>query len=88
MKGTPVGVDAICEKVLSKDPERRYATARLFERDLEDFIISTGASISSDDVTRWLAKLPLPRPETDLREVTKPADHITGSTMGGRSLKK
>lgn len=53
----PSELDAIVLRALSRDAERRYATARDFSRALERFLAKSGLGLSALDVEGWLADL-------------------------------
>ena len=46
----PAMLGGIIERALEKDPKNRYPDCRTFQKDLEKFLISVGASVGSSDL--------------------------------------
>nr|UXE44856.1 serine/threonine-protein kinase PknD [uncultured bacterium] len=84
VRGIPQKLDIISARAMASEPADRYATASAFENDLADFIVSTGASVSAADVSRWIADQPLKgeadAPAKSAADVATVASDATPST--------
>jgi eukaryotic-like serine/threonine-protein kinase len=56
--GLPKEIDRIAARALAKDPAQRYQSAAQFERDLEGFNVSIGATVTAADVARFISSIP------------------------------
>lgn len=57
IEGVPPGLDPIMARVLERDPERRYQTARELSHDLELWLSKTGQPVTHADLGRVLGEL-------------------------------
>ncbi|HYP98275.1 MAG TPA: protein kinase [Polyangiaceae bacterium] len=55
--GVPRQLDAIVLRLLSRDPEQRYSSARELVRALETFLASAGDTVPTMDVADWVEEI-------------------------------
>lgn len=53
----PKTIDAIVRKALASDVKERFATARAFQKELDEFIASFGRPIGAAELAAWLSTL-------------------------------
>jgi serine/threonine-protein kinase len=71
----PKALQAILERALAKDRERRYTDCRAFQADLEAFIRSSGKPMGSSQLARFVTRVTPAAPAAPLS--TEPAEQVT-----------
>lgn len=70
-------LEALLDRALAVDPERRFSTASEFRKDLENFLFSQTARIRPDALGSWVSGL-FPQERANLQRVIQ--DQLSGST--------
>lgn len=78
IEGIDPGLDPIMARVLERDPERRYQTARDLSHDLELWLSKTGQPVTHGDLGRVLGEL-FPGSEHERRRWAEVAEPNTGA---------
>ncbi len=57
VKGLPGAIDSLLRRAISRDPKKRFDTARDFARTLQEVMVSQGVSLDEEEVGRYMGRV-------------------------------